>query len=70
MKLRLSELKSSLVTGLAGCSIFTVPDEVELTVQLFSDIRVESLRIKPRVKYRLSENVPQQLKVRCLAKGQ
>lgn len=68
MKLRLSDLKSFLVAGLAG-SIFIVPGEVELTTQVFSDITVGSLGIKSRVKYRHSETVPQQLKVRCLALG-
>lgn len=40
-----------------------------LSIQLFSSITVGSLRIKSRVKYRHSETVPQQLKVRCLAWG-
>lgn len=34
MKLKLSDLKSSLVTGLAGCYVFIVLSEVELTIQL------------------------------------
>lgn len=70
MKLKLSDLKFSLVTGLAGCYIFIVLSEVELTIQLFRDITVGSLGIKPRVKHRHSETVPQQLKAGCLALGQ
>lgn len=68
MKLSLSDLKYSLVTGLAG-SIFFLPGEVELTIQLCSAITVGTLGIKSRVKYKHSETVPQQLKVRCLALG-
>lgn len=55
MKLKLSDLKSSLVTGLAGCSVFIVPGEVEPTIQLFSDMTGGSLGIQSGVKYRHSE---------------
>lgn len=68
MKLRLSDLKSSLVIGLSG-SVFILSGETEFTIQLFSDITVGRLGIKSRVKYRHSKTVPQQLKVRCLALG-